>query len=372
MKRILIILISQMLAFTAVFGLETSLLVDFHQLGDVKYLNELNKKVTYDPSVDAKLYSNTVSNIYTRSNETFESGEFAITNGFVSLATLHNDNWRVYLNDSSQSVENRELSYCKNVETKGKQDFGDRSPDNSTNVVVKQKQTYVTNATNVHTAKGLYYYPSNDNTRNVLGIRIHYPIPAWSSYGKVRPPFEIEFYGGYDGKKFHNGRGVVDNVGTIKEVTSWVNGRNFKIAYSIDVRDRGGKERSFFMGYLYFRGWVNTKWENPNYLTKVRDRKLKRERMYPVHRPAVKLENLTFYRDKSVAGGDFVTYIRDIKLTYDEAIPDIWEEKMDIEDEDVWHILKKDSYEKRVKEAARVKEHVELYEIEKDRMMEKR
>lgn len=313
-------------------------LIDFDRLGDLHGLFKTNNILCDDPSTNAKLTNYNIFNTYTRQNESIESGEFAFNEGYLNLAVFHNDNWRVELDSASQTVPSLKNSFCKNVETKGKQDFNDGLPQ---------------------------------GVRYTLGIRVLYPRNEYPASAFVRPPFEFEFYDGKKGDKYTDGRGVVKNVGVVKELTSWINGRNFKTSYTIRLKDREGKVRDYFMGYLYFRGWTKVKWENPNYLTKTRDRKLSRQPLYPRFLPALKFDSMHFQRPRAEEDlTDFVTYVKDVEIEYDLAEPAIWHENSDIDDEEVWHILKKRAYEKRMKEAERRRRYLELYMIEQSRMLE--
>jgi hypothetical protein len=49
-----------------------------------------------------------------------------------------------------------------------------------------------------------------------------------------------------------------------------------------------------------------------------------------------KLTGIRVYRDAAMQGGDFITYIKDISLTYDRAVLNL---ERDINDEAVWGIL---------------------------------
>lgn len=307
MKRILIGMLSMCVISAYVFGLTNEVLIDFNQTGNMDTLAQIAQED--------------------------EQKAGGLKEGEVSLTNLYNDEWIVFLNDSAQSVENRRLSYCKNVKTKGSQQFDDDAA----------------------------------GEKNVLGVRIHYPEPSWNSWAMAKPAFDLEFYGGSDGEKYTGGRGVVRNVGTIKKITSWVCGRNFNIAYIINLQDDTETEIAYPMGNLYFRGWRKVEWENPNYLADVRDRDLVRLPLYPKQQPAVKLDSLQFYRSKEVVGGDFVVYIRDVAIDYEEAVPP-QEADYDVDDEDVWQILKTENDRKRKVERSKLKEIKELRDLERNRM----
>lgn len=222
--------------------------------------------------------------------------------------------------------------------------------------------------------------PVNQNARRyagetVLGVRVMFPTEPYNSWAVVRPPFEIPAYAdptrpveetvqndaGEDvqvtslqvvpreelpleaedgterglGDKFL-GYGVVKNVGVLKSVRVNVNGLNFPHGFSIILRDENNRDHEIFMGYLNFDGWRTLQWDNPNYIEEVRNRELQRFPQYPNLSPLRKLIGLRIYRDASMVGGDFVTYVKDIYVTYDQAVLDL---DRDIDDEAVWGIL---------------------------------
>lgn len=177
----------------------------------------------------------------------------------------------------------------------------------------------------------------------IMGVRIHFPLGTFNSNAIVRPPFEIPAYAtsvvdeeAKRGDQF-NGYGVVKNVGVLKTLKVNVLGRNFPMGLSILLRDDKEEVQTIFMSYLDFDGWRELQWANPNYITQVRNRELNTYPLYPRNTPAVTLEGILFTRDASQEGGDFISYIKDIKVVYDLAVrADI---DKDVDDEAVWNIL---------------------------------
>ncbi|MDC7126691.1 MAG: flagellar filament outer layer protein FlaA [Spirochaetales bacterium] len=174
----------------------------------------------------------------------------------------------------------------------------------------------------------------------VLGARIHFPEESYNSWAIVQPPFDIPAYERIDeqdlqGTKF-NGYGVVKNVGVVKSVTINVLGKNFPNGFGIILEDENRKQRNIFMDYLDFDGWKTITWNNPNYISDVRDRDLKKNPLYPKSSPFVKLAGFIFYKDAAQDGGDFITYIKDVTVTYDKAVLEL---QTDIDDEALWGIL---------------------------------
>ncbi|MFP4329750.1 MAG: flagellar filament outer layer protein FlaA [Spirochaetaceae bacterium] len=186
----------------------------------------------------------------------------------------------------------------------------------------------------------------------VMGARVFFPEEPHNGWALITPPFEIPAYADTTeidddgsltvpqdeegaGRKFDN-YGVVKNVGVLRSVTVTVNGLNFPHGLSIVMMDENNEEREIFMGYLDFDGWRDLTWMNPNYINDVRNRELRSLPLYPNLAPMRRLVGIRVYRDASMEGGDFVTYIRDISLTYDRAVLQL---ERDINDEQVWGIL---------------------------------
>ncbi|RPJ04246.1 MAG: flagellar protein [Spirochaetaceae bacterium] len=170
----------------------------------------------------------------------------------------------------------------------------------------------------------------------VLGVRCHFPAGAFNSYAIIRPPFEIPAYAGEDGTQF-DGKGILTNVGQIKYIELQVSGRNYPHGIAIILQDQSGEDRIIFVDYLRFDGWKTLVWRNPNYEERSENRDLRPLPLYPLSQPFVKFKGFILYRDGSNVGGDFVTYIKDIKVAFDAAIR---KGEEDIADDDVWGILK--------------------------------
>jgi hypothetical protein len=185
----------------------------------------------------------------------------------------------------------------------------------------------------------------------ILGVRVHFPDEAFNSYAVVKPPFEIPAYmqrttlqgdgtliadeADLRGTKF-DGYGVVKNVGVIKSITVNVYGNNFPNGFSIVLKDQNDEEQQIFMNYMDFDGWRELTWNNPNYISEVRDREIRRFTLYPQAEPMRKIDSIVFYKNASQPGGDFIAYIKDVTITYDKAVLDT---SRDINEEEVWGIL---------------------------------
>ncbi|MDR1178352.1 MAG: flagellar filament outer layer protein FlaA [Spirochaetaceae bacterium] len=191
----------------------------------------------------------------------------------------------------------------------------------------------------------------------VLGMRIHFPVEPFNSWARINPPFEIPAYeaaadvddegniSSAEGNstaasgpsRFEDGYGVVKNVGTIKSVAVNVYGLNFPHGLSACILDSTGREQVMFLGYLNYDGWGELRWDNPQYIQAVRNRELRIYPLYPTTTPFIKFNGFLIQRDAAREGGDFVGYIKDVKVIYDKAVLDT---DRDIDDEAIWNIIR--------------------------------
>ena len=201
----------------------------------------------------------------------------------------------------------------------------------------------------------------------VLGVRVSFPTEPFNGWALVRPPFEIPAYQDLDevaadgtltvqqeevsvGRKFDN-FGVVKNIGVLRSVSVNVFNNNFPYRLSVVLKDENNDEHEIILGDLANDGWRELSWNNPNYIQSVRDRELRALPLYPNLAPLRKLIGFRIYRDASVQGGDFVTYIKDVRITFDRAVLDL---ERDINDEGVWGILEERERSRREAELSRV------------------
>lgn len=203
----------------------------------------------------------------------------------------------------------------------------------------------------------------------VLGARVHFPTDPFNSYAIVRPPFEIPAYQPIDENDLYgsmfDGYGVVKNVGVLKTLSVNVLGRNFPNGLGIVLKDQNNVEKIIFMNYLEFDGWKTLTWNNPNYITDVRNREMKKYPLYPKAAPFYKLSGIVFYKDAAQEGGDFVTYIRDISVTFDKAVMTL---ESDIDDEALWGILGDREATRRTSEFERLGARQVLRYLERQKM----
>jgi len=217
--------------------------------------------------------------------------------------------------------------------------------------------------------------------QTVFGVRIHFPTESYNSWARVVPPFEIPAFepqatiddkgnitpaaAGTDPAKTSLTRfegttdsatgiitalGVVKNVGVIKSIGVDVKGLNFPHGLSVILIDADGNEKVVFMGYLNFDGWRTLTWNNPQYISDVRNRELRIYPLYPKTVPFIKLDGFLVTRDAANEGGDFVTYVKDVKILYDKAV---LEPVQDIDDEAIWGIVGKKESERKILESRR-------------------
>lgn len=193
--------------------------------------------------------------------------------------------------------------------------------------------------------------------KNVMGVRIVFP--TWNSNANARivPPFDIPAYEpladaddngvrqeqteeqkGSDKTLFEDGYGIVKNVGTVKSIAVTTMGMNYPHGLYVVLSDNDNVERRYFVGYLGFDGWKELKWENPQYLSEIRNREIRVYPIYPRGLPFVKFEGFQITRDAAHIGGDFIGYFKDVKVIYDKAI---LTSDRDIADEDLWGIIGK-------------------------------
>jgi hypothetical protein len=231
--------------------------------------------------------------------------------------------------------------------------------------------------------------------QTVMGFRVHFPVADFNSWAKVAPPFEIpafapkatiddqgaittapaaqggdpinaklsRFEGSYDANtKIKTAYGVVKNVGVIKSLAVTVKGLNFPHGLSVVLKDADGNEQTIFLGYLNFDGWKTIQWDNPAYVQDVRNRELRVFPLYPKSTPMVKFDGFIVTRDAAHEGGDFVAYVKDVRILYDQAV---LETGRDIDDEAVWGIVGKKEAERQNIESKRFGSQQVLRYLEK-------
>jgi len=272
MKRLFIIaVVGLLLGGTALFA-EESVLIDFTKLGADATIG--TNKTPTENSATMIDYSNVAG-------ASFSDADKALMKSSLSL-----NEWAVTLASSARSVANQSITFTKEAVT---------------NASAKQ------------------FNGEDMANKKILGVRIHFPIDPFNSWAEITPPFDIPAYADKDsfaggkltvadadkgkGEKF-NGYGVVKNVGVLKSLSITVYGSNFPNGLGVIVADQDGNEQTIFMDYLEFDGWRTLTWNNPNYVTDVRNRELRKFPLYPKGMPYLKLVGIVIYRDSQQEGGD--------------------------------------------------------------------
>jgi hypothetical protein len=138
------------------------------------------------------------------------------------------------------------------------------------------------------------------------------------------------------GTRFEEGYGVLKNVGAIKSIEVDAYGLNFPHSLSLILIDQDGIEKTVFLGYLNYDGWGKLRWDNPAYVTEVRNRELRIYPLYPDSSPYIKFGGFQIQRDATQSGGDFIAYFKAVNIVYDRATLDT---ERDIDDEAIWSII---------------------------------
>ncbi len=307
-----------LLGGTALFA-DESVLIDFTKLGADQTLGT-NKAPTENGA--------TLTDYSAVAGASFTDEEKAAMKSSLAL-----NNWQVILASSARSIANQSVTMTKEAVT---------------------------------SASAKQFNGVDMANKKVLGVRIHFPTEPYNSWAIIQPPFDIPAYADKDavqgnklivadadkglGQKF-DGFGVVKNVGVLKSLSITVYGANFPNGLGVVVADQDGTQQTMFMDYLQFDGWRTLTWNNPNYIGDVRNRELRKYPLYPKGAPYLKIVGIIVYRDAAQEGGDFVTYVRDIKVTYDKAII---ETQRDINDEAIWGILQQRNEARRLAELKRL------------------
>lgn len=324
MKRIFVILAVMMIVGGGLFA-EEAVLIDFtHLTADIiPDQQPAAANAGADQQAAAQSFTQNRATVMDFSRNLKDANSYTPAQRTVMKTSLAVRNWDVKLNASARAVARDVRSYTDEAESK------------------------------------LY--------GKVMGIRVSFPVEAWNSHAYITPPFEIPAYelaqdfddngapvdgtaktyadlsrfegppSQDDPKKAQYGLGVVKNVGTLKSVAVNAFGLNFPHSLWIILIDSEGRKQEIQMDSLNFDGWAELQWNNPQYVTQVRNRELKLYPLYPTSTPFVKFGGFIVKRNAADVGGEFITYIRDVKIIYDKAV---LEPERDIDDEGLWHIIR--------------------------------
>ena len=205
--------------------------------------------------------------------------------------------------------------------------------------------------------------------KNVMGVRVIFPDWANNANAKIVPAFDIPAYEPLadaddngvrqeptdeqkaSGKTlFEDGYGVVKNVGTLKSIAVTTMGMNYPHSLYVMLKDNDNIERRYFMGYLGFDGWKTLIWNNPQYISEIRNREIRVYPIYPRGLPFVKFTGFQVCRDSAHIGGHYIGYFKDVKVIFDKAL---LTSDRDIADEDLWGIITKKESERQTAEMQR-------------------
>jgi len=214
----------------------------------------------------------------------------------ITVDDMKIEKWIVELNSSARSVESKIYSMTKSVQTKGL---------------------------------------AGSKKRTVLGARVHFPTWAFAAWAKIQPPFEFPAYG-KDGQLANVNNGLVKNTGQIYQIAVEVMGKNYNNAFILRLKNEIEEIEEYFMGYLFFQGWRKLIWKNPHYVSNVDLREVIRLPLYPRSIPYKKIDSFVVYRHGDQWGGDFIIYIANVSMAFDQAVLD---EESDIDDEALWKII---------------------------------
>ncbi|MDR0563097.1 MAG: flagellar filament outer layer protein FlaA [Spirochaetaceae bacterium] len=330
MKRIFILVVVTMLAVGSMFADEQTL-IDFSKLGltDAKGTANPDAIAVADREGDEAPETPNHNKRTLMDFSNGATGTYTARQKLAMKSSLAIENWDVVFASSAQNVTNKHLSYTR------------------------------TTASNAF--------------EQVMGVRVHFPTESFNSWAKVVPPFSIPAFEGTtvsdDGtieasedsnagvttlSRFETSQkradtenasgvytepayGIIKNVGAIKSIAVNVYGLNFPHSLSVILIDDQDVEHTYFMGYLNFEGWGELRWDNPQYVQNVRNRDINVKPIYPDNTPYVKFGGFLIQRQANHKGGDFVTYFKDVKLIYDQAV---LETERDIDDEATWSIVR--------------------------------
>ncbi|MDR2589148.1 MAG: flagellar filament outer layer protein FlaA [Spirochaetales bacterium] len=328
MKRFVILIAAFMLVGMALAA-EEAVLIDFDQL------------IADYPADNPKDNQSTMMDFGITAGSSFSDEEKRLMKTSLAIG-----NWEVRLASSSRTIVNQEYTLVRPAKVK------DDAPENN--------------------------FPG----KNVMGVRVHFPMEFYNGWALIKPPFEIPAYmdkttldgngnltvvAPEDQRKggMFDGVGVLKNVGVLKTVYMWVHGLNFPHKVSLLLQHANTDIQEVVLGHVQFDGWRRLQWDNPNYISEVRNRDLRLEPLYPKTAPVLKLIGIRVYRDAMHEGDDFVGYFKDISVVYDKALIKL---ERDIDDEMVWGILQKREEARRNAEMRRLGNIQVLRFIEQEKM----
>ena len=317
MKKTLVLAASAMLLAGSLAFAEEKVLIDFTQL---------TADTIEDEDGNPTENSRTLMDYSVAAGATFTDDQKALMRTSLAIP-----NWEVQLNSSAQNVQAVSLSMVK--------------------------------AAPVKESASVPFAGSN-----VMGVRVVCPTWNNNANAKIVPPFDIQAYEkltdlNEDGSRkteqtdeqkgkylFEDGYGLVTNVGTLKSIAVTTRGMNFPHQLYVLLTDNDNVTRRYLMGNLFFDGWKELRWNNPDYISEVRTREIRVYPIYPRGVPFIKFAGFQVTRDASHIGDDFIGYFKDVKIIFDKAV---LTSDRDIDDEDLWGIIKKKETDRQTAEMSR-------------------
>ena len=200
----------------------------------------------------------------------------------------------------------------------------------------------------------------------VLGVRVLFPSHSQSS-AMVLPPFKIPFYSGEDGNQFL-GKGVIDNVKTMKEVKVTVYSLGYEVDLEVLFEDMNGMEYAYPLGTLKFKGWADLVWSNPTYLPSMNSRIVKDDiPNYPIASSKMRFKAFRVSKSHSSKNQNFIFYVKDVRVLYDKLNVSL---DSDIDNESVFKVyedqgtdsLRKLKAQETFKRVLRIRENISMPE----------
>lgn len=164
-----------------------------------------------------------------------------------------------------------------------------------------------------------------------LGVRINFAKGYNNDWAQIQTENPISEFR----VQSEEGEGVLRNVGPVEEISVLVRGMNYMHSLEVRMKDQDGRYRNVNFGGLYFNGWRRLAWKNPDYIADKRKRDIVKVHLYPAEKPMLKFDSLVLYKSPNEKGGDFVCYIKEIKVKYE---PFFTRDVDEIDHEGLWGI----------------------------------
>ena len=208
--------------------------------------------------------------------------------------------------------------------------------------------------------------------QEVLGLRLNFLEGDSHSWALIEPPYTIprvpqQVISGND-VDFAQ-RGVIDNISDVRSISVEVYGLNYPHSMSVLFEDTDGAIKEYMIGTLGFVGWRTLTWENPAFaaaesvaqpvavdgavdgVAEATDGAVEvaaaepapavdTQVQYPKVFSSIALRGIRIWKNGSAPVGDFVGYIKEIRVDYD---PETIIVDSDFDNEGIWNILGEDA-----------------------------